>query len=147
MTILAAVDGEPGSERVARQANDLGAAYDEPVVVVHVLPESEYERRQGGARSFTLDRAGEEARTVAQSVVNAAFDGQPDRVRARGDVGDPDALLLDIASSVDASYLVVGSRKRSPVGKALFGSTTQALLLDAAQPVVTVPVDARYRDG
>jgi nucleotide-binding universal stress UspA family protein len=146
MTVLAAVDGEPGSTRVVERAVDLGNAYDDEVVIVHVLPETEYERRQDATPEFTLDRANDEARAIAQSVINEAFEAPPDRVRARGDVGDVAATLLDTAAAVDARYVVVGSRKRSPLGKTLFGSVTQAVMLDLDRPVVSVATDREHRN-
>jgi nucleotide-binding universal stress UspA family protein len=46
--------------------------------------------------------------------------------------------VLDLADDLDVDLLVVGARRRSPVGKAVFGSVTQTLLLDATIPVVVV---------
>jgi nucleotide-binding universal stress UspA family protein len=43
-----------------------------------------------------------------------------------------------IAGTVDASVIVIGLRRRSPVGKLLMGSTAQRILLDADRPVLAV---------
>ena len=58
-----------------------------------------------------------------------------------GRVGDPTEEVLAVAAELDARYVVVGGRRRSPVGKALFGSTTQEVLLESDRPVVTVMRD------
>ena len=39
---------------------------------------------------------------------------------------------------VGADLLVIGARRRSPVGKAFLGSVTQEVLLDSAVPVLVV---------
>jgi len=49
----------------------------------------------------------------------------------KGRAGTPEEEIVEEAQSLDARYLVVGGRKRTPVGKFIFGSTTQAVLLDA----------------
>lgn len=50
-------------------------------------------------------------------------------------VGDPAAEILDVAEETDADHIVLGGRKRSPARSLLFGSVTQAVLLDADRPV------------
>ena len=45
--------------------------------------------------------------------------------------------IIDEAESEDPRYLVISGRRRSPTGKALFGSTTQQVLLNVDCPVVT----------
>lgn len=44
--------------------------------------------------------------------------------------------ILELAEEVDADLIVMGGRKRSPSGKALFGSVTQSVILDGDIPVV-----------
>lgn len=51
------------------------------------------------------------------------------------DVAD---LVLEAAEEVDADLIVVGLRKRTPVGKLILGSVAQRILLDAGAPVLAV---------
>jgi nucleotide-binding universal stress UspA family protein len=46
--------------------------------------------------------------------------------------------ILDLTRKVDAKLLIIGARRRSPVGKFLLGSVTQTLILDAEVPVLVV---------
>lgn len=46
--------------------------------------------------------------------------------------------ILDVVEQVGARLLVIGLRRRSPLGKALLGSNSQQLLLQAPCPVVSV---------
>ncbi|MEO7422394.1 MAG: universal stress protein [Ornithinibacter sp.] len=46
--------------------------------------------------------------------------------------------LLDVVDEVGASLLVIGLRRRSPVGKLITGSTAQHVLLDASCNVLAV---------
>ncbi|MFC7598383.1 universal stress protein [Terrabacter sp. GCM10028922] len=58
---------------------------------------------------------------------------------------DPvDAVLADI-EEYGATRLVIGVRRRSPVGKALLGSVSQGLLLEAPVPVLAIKIDEPRR--
>ena len=48
------------------------------------------------------------------------------------------AALLDEAEKAGADVIVIGVRRRSPVGKMLTGSTAQAVILGADCPVIAV---------
>lgn len=55
---------------------------------------------------------------------------------ARGN--DPAEDLVDVADSEQAALIVIGLRRRSPVGKLLLGSNAQRILLTADCPVLAV---------
>ena len=51
------------------------------------------------------------------------------------DLGD---ALLRLVDAVKADLLVIGARRRSPMGKALLGSVAQTVILEANLPVLVV---------
>ena len=51
---------------------------------------------------------------------------------------DPADDLIHIAEEVDADLIVIGLRRRTPVGKLILGSNAQQVLLDASCPVLAV---------
>jgi len=51
---------------------------------------------------------------------------------------DPVDDLIEVADKEDAALIVIGLRRRSPVGKLLMGSNAQAILLRADCPVLAV---------
>ena len=53
-------------------------------------------------------------------------------------VEDGDAVLERLATDTDVDLLVIGVRRRSPVGKAFLGDVAQRLLLEADVPVLSV---------
>ena len=56
----------------------------------------------------------------------------------REDSGNPSDAILSLATDIDADLLVIGGRKRSPTGKALFGSVTQSVILESDRPVTVI---------
>jgi nucleotide-binding universal stress UspA family protein len=51
---------------------------------------------------------------------------------------DPADDLVAVAAEVDADLIVIGLRRRSPVGKLILGSNAQQVLLEASCPVLAV---------
>lgn len=51
---------------------------------------------------------------------------------------DPSEDLISLAESERADLIVIGLRRRSPVGKLILGSNAQRILLDAPCPVLAV---------
>jgi nucleotide-binding universal stress UspA family protein len=76
--------------------------------------------------------------TVRDLVGRAAAAGVDVEVRQDAHAGDLSDEVVRVAGAVDASVIVIGMRRRSPVGKLLMGSTAQRILLDADRPVLAV---------
>ncbi len=54
---------------------------------------------------------------------------------------EPAEDLIGIADTTSAELIVIGLRRRSPVGKLILGSNAQRILLDAQCPVLAVKAD------
>jgi nucleotide-binding universal stress UspA family protein len=63
-------------------------------------------------------------------------------VEVRDDSGDTTQDILDEAEHYDVDSIVLGGRKRSPAGKAIFGSVTQSVILNTDRPVVVTGSNA-----
>jgi nucleotide-binding universal stress UspA family protein len=103
-----------------------------------------------------LKRALSEARLRAASlvVVNTSPDAETAglaeqlaasglnyEIRSAADAADSAEELIRIAETTAADFIVIGLRRRSPVGKLLLGSNAQRVLLDAACPVLAVKAE------
>ena len=55
---------------------------------------------------------------------------------------DPAEDLIAVAEETTADMIVIGLRKRTPVGKLILGSNAQRILLDAPCPVLAVKADS-----
>lgn len=139
MTVVAAVDKSAHASRVVEEANALANTFDDPLHVVHVMSRSEFVEREETNVSDTgdaidLDRIREIAASVAENATADTIPGA-DTVGLVSDASDEVARYAD---DIDARYIVVGGRKRSPVGKAIFGSVTQSILLNSHRSVVAI---------
>lgn len=137
MTVLAAIES-PSDMKIVKQASSLAQAHDDELVVLHVFTREKFENRAEGRNDYYLNDGAYDAAKVSEAAVHAALSGDNSDVFFQGRIGEPAEEILNEAKRTDAHYLVVGGRKRSPVGKAVFGDTTQEILLNATLPVVTV---------
>lgn len=51
---------------------------------------------------------------------------------------DPTEDLVEVAAELGAALIVIGLRRRSPIGKLVLGSNAQRILLEADCPVLSV---------
>ncbi|AHG01700.1 universal stress protein UspA (plasmid) [Halostagnicola larsenii XH-48] len=139
MTIIAAVDRSDRASEVVAQAAELSTFVDEPVHVVHALTRSEFVNL--GATSAQAEKPldMDEVRDAAAEMAEESVPDINVPYETVGIVGDPADEIVEYAANVDARYIVVRPRRRSPAGKALFGSVAQSILLNASCPVVTIP--------
>lgn len=148
-TILLAIG--PGdadrAERLAEETADVAGPTGATVVVAHVFTESEYSDALANlgidpdSEETTPDNVAERHATVRDIV--SKLDEVGVDVEVRGAVGDHGETIVDLANAVTADRVVVGGRKRSPTGKAVFGSTAQEVMLSAPCPVTFVRGDTR----
>jgi nucleotide-binding universal stress UspA family protein len=137
--------GRPGQADVPTQSLPAEA---QPLIVVG------YSAKPEGRAA--LQRALSEAklRGAALVVVDTSPDVETDdlaaelgasgvsyEIRTPADVHDSAEELIRIAETTAADFIVIGLRRRSPVGKLLLGSNAQRVLLDAACPVLAVKAE------
>ncbi len=127
MTILVAYVPRPEGQAALDKGMEIAKRRNEPLLVVNASP--------GGAKEDASVADVLEVERVEQllrfSGLNAQF---KQFVRGKSAVEEIEALV----ESLPASLLVIGLRKRSPVGKLIMGSVAQELLLSVSCPVLSV---------
>ena len=139
MAIVAAVDRTDRASDVVAEAAELGAAFDEPVHVVHVITRSEF----ADLNISTVEQSGkpvemDRIREYATNVATEAATELDVPFETAGLIGKPAERIVEYADKEDARYVVIAPRKRSRTGKALFGSVAQSVILNSERPVVAV---------
>lgn len=96
--------------------------------------------RRGGREDRAYDaEADQQALDMVRTQLTEAGVEHDVRHLVRG--REPAEDLLDVVAEVDAALLVIGMRKRTPVGKLLIGSNAQRILLEAEVPVLAVKAE------
>ncbi|HET8717180.1 MAG TPA: universal stress protein [Nocardioidaceae bacterium] len=91
-----------------------------------------------GGREFDRDDAIESEAQLDEVKQELASAGVEHEVRQLVRGMDPAEDLVNVATELDAEFIVIGLRRRSPVGKLILGSNAQRVLLDAPCPVLAV---------
>lgn len=141
--ILAAHDLTEPCAPVMVAAADLARRLGLELTVIHALSAEavEEERESRPADSAFTDYVLKEVRAELQRMVATELEGAGD-VSFAVDVvsGEPDAVVADYVKHHEPEFTFIGIRSRSRVGKLLFGSVPQAILLGTDAKVVTVPI-------
>ncbi len=90
-----------------------------------------------GGRDFALEDVDAEQEIERQAAELRGV-GLEVEVRQLVRGNDPAEDLIDVASESDADLIVIGLRRRTPVGKLILGSNAQRILLDAPCAVLAV---------
>jgi carbamate kinase len=143
--IVVALDGSAHSLQAVEYAKRLSPDKTARIDVVHV-------------RELLVGRGvgGEPVKLDEQQVVEQVEAVEHDLIEAGYDVhlqivstvrGGPAHIIADIAKTVGADVIVVGTRGHGPVAGLLLGSVTQRLLHLAPCPVLAVPTSVGERSG
>ncbi|HEU4489794.1 MAG TPA: universal stress protein [Jiangellales bacterium] len=91
-----------------------------------------------GGRDFDDEdaiRSEHELDQVRKQLADAEVESEIRQLVRGKDVADD---LIAVAEETSAEFIVIGLRRRSPVGKLILGSNAQRILLDAPCPVLAV---------
>ena len=141
MTLVAAIDTTEKATAVLAEVIRLADDLEEDVHVLHVLKRNEL------VEILDIDVDGidvtENARVqeYVNKLIEHAIPESGMTFEAVARVGEPAAEIVRYADKIEARYVVIAGEKRSPTGKALFGSVGQSVLLQARTPVINVPIE------
>ena len=111
----------------AREAKSRGTE----LAVLHVVENLDLDVEEAYRSSLTDEI---EAALAAEGAAEVVWRLHLDT--ARGD--DVAETIMNLTKTVGADLLVIGARRRSPLGKFLLGSVTQTLILESDLPVLVV---------
>ena len=127
MTIVVAYVARPEGQAGLDKGIEISKRRNERLVVVNASP--------GGTKEDEAMIDVQESERVEKLLQTAGVDAQFKQfVRGKSAVEE----INDLVESVQASVLIIGLRKRSPVGKLIMGSVAQELLLTVSCPVLAV---------
>jgi nucleotide-binding universal stress UspA family protein len=127
MTILVAYVARPEGQAALDKGIEMAKRRNERLVVVNASP--------GGTKEDASMVDVQESERVEKLLQAAGDDAEFKQfVRGKSAVEEIDALV----ESLNASVLIIGLRKRTPVGELIMGSVAQELLLTVSCPVLAV---------
>ena len=127
MTILVAYVARPEGRAALDKGMEIAQRRGERLVVVNASP--------GGTTEDASMIDNDEVERVEKMLADAGLDAEFKQfVRGKSAVQE----IEEMVESLKVSVLVIGIRKRSPVGKLIMGSVAQELLLSVSCPVLAV---------
>jgi len=151
MRVLLGTDGSDDAIAAASRALGLLAPADEVIVVCIVEPPSvataglESGFAGGVAAPELVEEAWAAARTDAAAMLErtvAALQDTPGTITSLAEAGSPGATLCRLAEQHHADVVVVGSRGRGAIKRALLGSVSTHVVNHSPSPVLVLRADA-----
>ncbi|MEZ5095209.1 MAG: universal stress protein [Nocardioides sp.] len=128
-TLVVGYVDKPEGEAALAKAVDEAKLRGAKVIVVH---------SQRGGPEFDGEDSLKATSSLAKVRARLTEAGLEHDVREMIRGFEPAEDLISIAEANDAELIVIGLRRRSPVGKLILGSNAQRILLDAHCPVLAV---------
>jgi len=129
MTVAVAHQVSATSRKALVQAVQEAKYRETDLAVLHVVDSIDHDREE----AYRLGVSDE-----IEKVVGGQEGGISWRLHLATAGADLAGALLELVDSIGADLLVIGARRRSPVGKALLGSVAQTVILEANLPVLVV---------
>lgn len=150
-TILVPMPSHPDYARdVATAVTEIESTDAVETVVLHVFDDDEIESTRSNLdlrphEVVSIDDLAARKAGVAATVTELEAAGIETRAHGIRADGEPGGAIVTAAEREGTDRIYLFSRKRSPTGKAVFGSTVQRVLLNASCPVVVLPSGATDR--
>jgi nucleotide-binding universal stress UspA family protein len=97
---------------------------------------------QRGGREYDGEEARRFETELAEIQRKLDEEGLEHEVRQLVRGNEPAEDLIAVAEEEHADFIVIGLRRRTPVGKLILGSNAQRILLDASCPVLAVKAES-----
>lgn len=135
-TILIATDGSADGDRAFALARSMAVEAGSRLVVVYI---AEIVPGKGGMYPLHVNE--DQVRASIEALARKArADGvNSEAITETSRMGGPAHGIAEVARSVDADVIVVGTRGRTPVSEVVLGSVPIRLLQVAHRPVLIVP--------
>ncbi|WP_276271273.1 universal stress protein [Haloarcula litorea] len=132
MTILVAVANDAVSAAVVDTAVELGEAFGEELAVVHLLDDEVADAQSRRVRDDLRERLAGESVVATVSLEHVGRSGS----RSGPRIGEE---LLELASDVDVSHIVMGHEPKGLTGRLSSGDAAFVVADEATVPVTIVP--------
>lgn len=129
------------TEELTEAILEIAEPTDASVVLLHVFTEKAYETgiSEAGFEDDEPPSATElAARLEGIDVIATALDDAGIGHEIRGTIGAEGDMILKETEAMGGDLLFLSGRKRSPTGKAVFGSTSHRIMMNSSCPVLFV---------
>lgn len=137
--LMAVDDDEEQLEKQINAVSDLPDHGEISVAMLYVHEEVNIAPDEAGSRVIESINENLDKLQDAPDIIETGRDKLTEQgidVEISTGKGDPASVILNTAADNEANVICVGGGRRSSVGKAMFGSIAQSVILDSERPVI-----------